>query len=133
LEEAKTERSQLQHIVDSQEISPADVDRMHAEREQLTKSLEQANEKNEFITKQIWEREIECQKKLDQVRCSMATYLRQVEKLVLEFNSKAYRLELIPTTARFAEGENFEVILNGHATRADQMVSIDLRGIVKVI
>ncbi len=55
-----------------------------------------------------------------------------MEKLALDFNSKAYRLELIPTTARFADGQNFEVALNGHATRANEMVSIDLRGVVKV-
>lgn len=114
------EKDELQDIVDNQEISPADVDRMNAERDQLTKTIDQLNDKNSEFEKNIWEKEISVQKKVD-----------EVEKLTHDFNNKAYRLHLVPISAKNANGKNFDLQLNNHATRADQMVNIDLRGEIK--
>jgi hypothetical protein len=61
------ERAQLQAIVDAQELSPADVDRMNAEREALKKNLDAVVAKAEQVNQMVWEKEIELQKKMDQV------------------------------------------------------------------
>ena len=63
----QAEKIQLQQTVDAQEISPADVDRMNSERDQLIKSLEVVSAKMDELNKDIWEREIGIQKKMDQV------------------------------------------------------------------
>ena len=61
------EKINLQATVDAQEISPADVDRMNSERDQLVKSLEVVGNKLDEVNKDIWEKEIGIQKKMDQV------------------------------------------------------------------
>lgn len=61
------EKIELQETVDCQEISPADVDRMNSERDQLVKSLELVSSKLDEINKQIWDNEIQIQKKMDHV------------------------------------------------------------------
>lgn len=67
LEQLSAERAQLQAVVDNQELSPADVDRMRAEQEQLKKNLEVCAQKLEQINQTVWEKEIQLQKKMDQV------------------------------------------------------------------
>ena len=120
LEVTNKEKDELQFIVDNQEVSPADVDRMNAEREQLSRQIEQLTEKNTEMEKLIWDREIATQKKLD-----------EVDKVSQDFNARAYRLKLVPRTAAYADGEDFELKLNNHAQRPDEMVNLDLRGSVK--
>lgn len=61
------EKIELQATVDAQEISPADVDRMNSERDQLVKSLEIVSSKLDEINKEIWDSEIQIQKKMDHV------------------------------------------------------------------
>lgn len=64
---AEKEMNALQEVVDNQEISPADVDRMHAERDQLSAQLAQFTEKEDLLKHRLWENEVASQKKLDQV------------------------------------------------------------------
>ncbi|RKP08982.1 HEC/Ndc80p family-domain-containing protein [Thamnocephalis sphaerospora] len=114
------ERDRLQHIVDNQKVSPADVDRMNAEQEQLAKAIGAANEKDEAISKTVWQREIDFQRKVD-----------ELEKAVQDYHSLAYQLALIPATAANANGKHLEVELNVHAPRVEQIASVDLRQSVK--
>ncbi|KAJ3105223.1 kinetochore-associated Ndc80 complex subunit ndc80 [Phlyctochytrium planicorne] len=83
LAKISNEKADLQRTVDLQEISPADVDRMTAEREQLVRSLESLAAKTDEFQRAIWEKEISLQKKMD-----------QLEKHVQEYNAFAYRLGL---------------------------------------
>ena len=119
-EEVIAEKSELQAVVDSQEISPADVDRMNAERDQLSKSLEQFTEKNEALNNLNWGLEIEVQKKLD-----------SVEKLSQSYNAKAFKLQMIPMSAPNSHGFNFELTISPNVKKAEDMTSIDLRGPVR--
>ncbi|KAJ3078995.1 kinetochore-associated Ndc80 complex subunit ndc80, partial [Quaeritorhiza haematococci] len=122
------ERAELQVIVDTQEISPADVDRMTAEREQLAKQIEAVNAKTEEGNKICWEKEIALQRKMD-----------QLEKLIQEFNSRAYNLGLLATAAiahADSDSEQLrfdELELRVHAARPQQMTSLDLKNQVKPI
>ena len=55
-----------------------------------------------------------------------------MEALSQEYSDKAYRLDLVPSTAKNANGMNFALKLDTSAKRFDKMVSVDLRGPVKV-
>ncbi|KAJ3218694.1 rRNA-binding ribosome biosynthesis protein rpf2 [Dinochytrium kinnereticum] len=83
LAKISSEKADLQRTVDMQEISPADVDRMTAEREQLVRSLESLAAKTDECQRTIWEKEITLQKKID-----------QLEKHTQEYNTLAYQLGL---------------------------------------
>lgn len=121
LEQLNSEKLSLQAQIDAQDISPADFDRMTSEREQLTKALETLQQKIDEISKQMWDKEINVQKKLD-----------QIEKLVQDYNTTAYKLGLLPAeTSIYADGVKVELEFNLHANRPDQMVSVDLRNVVK--
>ncbi|KAJ3300510.1 kinetochore-associated Ndc80 complex subunit ndc80 [Borealophlyctis nickersoniae] len=113
------EKASYQQIVDAQEISPADVDRMTAERDQLSKTIRELSVKMAEVSNIKWDKEIAQQKKLD-----------QLEKIVQEYNGFAYKLGLLrgdaPEPALASELE-----LRVHASRADQMVSLDMRNQVK--
>lgn len=110
----------MQAQVDAQQISPADVDRMTSEREQLSKSLDAVNAKIEAVSNTAWEREIAVQKKLD-----------AVERILQDYHSLGYRLGLIPRTAPNAKGINFELEINPGAPRPENMLSVDLRGVIR--
>ena len=113
------EKNALQATVDGQEISPSDVDRMNAERDQLAISLESINVKLDSINKTIWEKEIAIQKKMD-----------NVEKIVQEYNSLLYKLGYVGSTAKPELGQELEFYMQ--ATLPQDMISIDLKNIVRV-
>ncbi|RUS17108.1 HEC/Ndc80p family-domain-containing protein [Endogone sp. FLAS-F59071] len=125
LEKLNQEKAQLQVQVDAQEISPADVDRMTAEREQLAKNLEAIQSKIDEIQRHFWEKEIAWQKKHDVVGILL------VEKAIQDYNTLAYRIGLIPSTSPYAQGVNFEIEFSPHATRPEHMISVDLRNVIK--
>ncbi|KAI8806344.1 HEC/Ndc80p family-domain-containing protein [Cladochytrium replicatum] len=130
------EKRRLQIIVDAQEMSPADVERMTSEREQLGQALKlqtaQTKEKMETFLKM----EISGQKIVD-----------QLEKQIQSFNSYAYRLqltEIIPSGALGVPGtpQLIAIAMGGLTTvpelefraqvaRPDQIVSLDLKNVMR--
>ena len=122
LENCQVEKSQLQAQVDRQSISPADVDRMTAEREKLVQGLEQMSAKVDEARKSAWDRELTAQKKVE-----------TIEKLIQSYNSLGYRIGIIPVSAPHSGGTVFELDFNaaaatgGAQVRPDQMVNRDLR------
>ncbi|KAI9102541.1 HEC/Ndc80p family-domain-containing protein [Phlyctochytrium arcticum] len=114
-----SQKAQLQHTVDSQEISAADVDRMTAERDQLHTNLKAVAIKMEDANKGLWEKEIEMQKKMD-----------HLERLVQEYNSFAYKVGLLAADSPVPELAQ-ELEPRVHATRPEDIVSLDLRNFVK--
>lgn len=118
------EKTELQATVDKQPISAADVDRMTAEREHLHKSLDSVSTRLDEAGKISYEKEVLCQKKAD-----------LLDKLVQTYNSKGYRIGLIPSTAANAKGKPYELdfpsSVDEIGTRPDQLVNRDLRHEVK--
>ncbi|TPX46493.1 hypothetical protein SeMB42_g03675 [Synchytrium endobioticum] len=112
------EKNALQKTVDAQEISPQDIDRMQAEREQLIKMLEAINAKVDEVNKVVWEKEIGHQKVMD-----------QLEKLAQEYNALCYRLNV----ASSDPNTRFDLELNLHATKPESVPSVDLRNKVKPV
>ncbi len=85
----------MQSIVDSQEISPADIDRMNSERDNLAKQMESLTAKQEALNNAIWEKEIGVQKGIDSVEQSVAQYNSCLYSMaVLDSDLKSMRLEL---------------------------------------
>ncbi|KAK4166467.1 putative kinetochore protein ndc80 [Cladorrhinum sp. PSN259] len=98
LQEAEEERRRLQKAVDDQGISMQDIDRMTAERERLQKSIESAGQRLEDVKRKVAEKEMEASQKLD-----------ELERLVDRYNTAAYQIGLIPSTAVNAKGKDYEL------------------------
>ncbi|KAJ2556756.1 kinetochore-associated Ndc80 complex subunit ndc80 [Coemansia sp. RSA 1933] len=80
------EKAEVQEIVDAQQISPEDVDRMNSEHNHLSETLNGVQSKLKEVVKEVWDREIRLQRVLD-----------DVENLSQEYTSKAHKLGLIGT------------------------------------
>jgi kinetochore protein NDC80 len=100
LKEAEEERRQLKEAVDDQGISMQDIDRMTAERERLQKSIESAGVRLEDLKRKVAEKEMEASQRLD-----------ELERMIDRYNTVAYQIGLIPSTAVNAKGRDFELQL----------------------
>ncbi|KAM3455245.1 hypothetical protein MY3296_002433 [Beauveria thailandica] len=100
LKEADGERRGLQKSVDALGISMQDIDRMTSEKERLQKGIESASLRLDEIKKKVADREAEASQKLDDLE-------DQVEK----YNSLAYQIALLPSTAANAKGKDYELRL----------------------
>lgn len=98
LKEAEDERRRLKDAVDDQGISMQDIDRMTAERERLQKSIESAGQRLEDLKRKVAEREMEASQRLD-----------ELERMVDRYNTAAYQIALIPSTAANAKGRDYEL------------------------
>ncbi|KAL2133780.1 hypothetical protein VTI74DRAFT_1677 [Chaetomium olivicolor] len=98
LKEAEDERRRLQKAVDDQGISMQDIDRMTAERERLQRSIESAGQRLEDVKRKVAEKEIEASERLD-----------ELERMVDRYNTVAYQIGLIPSTAVNAKGKDYEL------------------------
>jgi len=121
LEEAAQEKKQLEQTIAAQEFSPLEVQRMHQERSLLTDSLAALQQQKEETQHRIWELEKTIARRLD-----------EITRHVHEYNEKAVQLQLIPSSAKFAGGVEFELHFNPHAATSEAMGSVDLKGSIKV-
>jgi kinetochore protein NDC80 len=115
------EREALQETVDAQDLSPADVDRLNAERDQLAKSLALTSQNLDTVTKQVWTQEIALQKKMD-----------ILERCVDKVNALLYKIEVLGSKDPMLESVSREIEIFVQQSRPDSMVSVNLRGQVKV-
>lgn len=145
LREADEERRGLQKAVDAQGISMQDIDRMTSERERLQKGIESAGQRLEEVKKKVMDKESDASRRLD-----------ELERVVDKYNTLAYQIALIPSTAANANGREYElqVIVNDdpdirssdsmHAASTDRLLidattgyqpghilNLDLRGQVR--
>ncbi|KAI1632691.1 HEC/Ndc80p family protein [Biscogniauxia mediterranea] len=98
LKEAEDERRGLQKAVDDQGISMQDIDRMTSERERLQRGIESATQRLDEGKRKVAEKEMEASHKLD-----------ELERLVDKYNTVAYQIGLIPSTAINAKGATYEL------------------------
>lgn len=120
LEQLYNEKQNLIRIVDAQELSPSDVDRMNAERDQLVTSLASTRSNLDAINQRVWQSEISLQKQMD-----------ALEKRVAEFNSALYKLGLVGATTPFT-GISKELEIDLNASSVSNMTSVDLTHMCKV-
>ncbi|KAI7834843.1 HEC/Ndc80p family-domain-containing protein [Kickxella alabastrina] len=110
------EKAEVKVIVDAQQISTEDVDRMNSERNQLLETLKGVQEKLQEATNIVWDREMRLQRVLD-----------DVETLGQDYVSKAHKLGLIGNRK---SAINMAFVLKGAGTNnsdEDKITSVDLR------
>lgn len=122
LKKNEEEKEKIQRQVDSQPISPDDVERMHKESEQITNKRNIIAGKMKEINKLQWEKKLELEKEII-----------ELEHLIQNHNSNLFRIGLLPSSSRLANGENFELSINVEADRIEKMISSDLKDTVRVI
>lgn len=98
LKEADEERRSLQKAVDAQGISMQDIDRMTSERERLQKGTESASQRLDEVKRKVADMESEASRKLE-----------ELERMVDKYNTLAYQIALIPSTAANAKGREYEL------------------------
>jgi kinetochore protein NDC80 len=114
LEQLYAEKQALHNTVEAQELSPADVDRMNAERDQLVTSLASCRSNLDLVNQRVWQSEISLQKQMD-----------SLEKRVQEFNAALYKLGHLGTSTPFT-GISRELEVDLNASSVENMTSIDL-------
>ncbi|KAL2214616.1 hypothetical protein CC79DRAFT_1283923 [Sarocladium strictum] len=127
LKEAEEERKGLQKSVDAQGISMQDIDRMTSERERLQKGIETASQRLEELKGRVADKESEASAKLD-----------ELERMVDQYNTLAYQIALIPSTAANAKGGDYElhVLVNegtGDFTSTNLMGSVSGSGTERLL
>jgi len=100
IEEAESERSKMQKLVDAQGIPMQEIDRMNTERERLQKGLESTAARLEESRSKVAEKESTASQKLE-----------ALERTIQDYNSVGYQIGIIPATADLANGQNFELHL----------------------
>ncbi|RHZ76465.1 hypothetical protein Glove_197g56 [Diversispora epigaea] len=121
LAKIEEEKAEIQQKVDSQPISPDDVERMHKESEQITNNRNSIAAKMKELAKLQWEKGLELEKRIS-----------EIEKQIQYYNTGLYRVGMLPSSAQYAKGENYEISLDTDADRIDKMISLDLRNFVTV-
>ncbi|XP_013415462.1 kinetochore protein NDC80 homolog [Lingula anatina] len=104
----------MKAIFDSQEFSPADVERINMARQELQRQIESIEKDIEAIERQIWDEEI-----------NIGKIQQNTEAKCQEYNKKATMLKLIPPSAENAHGRDYEMRVNFHSG------SIDFIGAIK--
>ncbi|KAI9503942.1 HEC/Ndc80p family-domain-containing protein [Coemansia spiralis] len=115
------EKAEVQEIVDAQQISTEDVDRMNSEHNQLVETLNSVQEKVKEAVKEVWDREMKLQRVLD-----------DVETLAQDYTSKAHKLGLIgtkknPMNAASLFGVDIELVVDTRTDDRHKITSVDLR------
>jgi kinetochore protein NDC80 len=64
----------------------------------------------------VWDREMEAEKKV-----------LELEEALREYHSRAAALQLIPRTAKRANGMQYEIVLNSTAAAAGDMLTVDMK------
>ncbi|KAI6865210.1 hypothetical protein D0864_12914 [Hortaea werneckii] len=104
LQEATSERDELQRKVDEQGLSVQDIDRMNTERDRLQRGVESTQQKLE-------ESKDRCNKKESET----AAKLEELETVIERYNRIGYQIGIIPTTAPHAQGQDLELRLTLNA------------------
>jgi kinetochore protein NDC80 len=148
IEKVEKEKAEYQEAISQQGITVQDLDRMSSEIERLEKSKQATASRLEETRTRASQMESEASKKLE-----------ELERCVEAYNSLAYKIGLIPSTALNAKGQNYELamriggsntaapsdfsrsqsqepesrLLKDAATgyQAHELLNLDLRGMVK--
>ncbi|KAH0556954.1 hypothetical protein GP486_005260, partial [Trichoglossum hirsutum] len=122
LRDAEREKTSLQESVDKQGITVQDIDRMNTERERLQKGVEATVARLDEVKKKVAEKEAEANRELE-----------GLERAVEKYNSLAYQIGLIPSTATNAKGQNYELaitVTESHNFSSSQLGGSQLGGSV---
>eukprot|EP00698_Gefionella_okellyi_P003576 TRINITY_DN13365_c0_g1_i1.p1 TRINITY_DN13365_c0_g1~~TRINITY_DN13365_c0_g1_i1.p1 ORF type:complete len:603 (-),score=178.05 TRINITY_DN13365_c0_g1_i1:112-1920(-) len=119
-QEISAETARLKAIVENQELSAADVQRMQHDREHLSGQLKATSKQREGAEQTLMQSEIAVTKKL-----------QDVERTLSQYNQLATNNQLLPISAKNSGGFDYEVVLNIHAKQTDDLLSKDLKTVIR--
>ncbi|XP_053180908.1 kinetochore protein NDC80 homolog [Scomber japonicus] len=98
LESLKHERDELQHLLQNQKFTPADVERINREKRELQQTISTLSKSLEDTEQHKWNEEI-----------ALAKGKEKAELKLAEYHKLARKLKLIPLSAENACGHDFEI------------------------
>uniref|UniRef100_A0A8C9TQ60 Kinetochore protein NDC80 n=1 Tax=Scleropages formosus TaxID=113540 RepID=A0A8C9TQ60_SCLFO len=98
METLRQEKERLQHILLNQKFSPADIERINRERNELQQTINSLTLSLEEAEQHMWNEEI-----------ALAKVKEEAEMELAEYHNLARKLKLIPTCAENACGRDFEI------------------------
>ncbi|XP_007548104.1 kinetochore protein NDC80 homolog isoform X1 [Poecilia latipinna] len=98
LETLKHERNELQHLLQNQKFTPADVERINREKRELQQTIASLTKSLEDAEQHRWNEEI-----------ALAKVKETLDLKVAEYHKLARKLKLIPMSAENACGHDFEI------------------------
>ncbi|XP_018597475.1 kinetochore protein NDC80 homolog [Scleropages formosus] len=116
METLRQEKERLQHILLNQKFSPADIERINRERNELQQTINSLTLSLEEAEQHMWNEEI-----------ALAKVKEEAEMELAEYHNLARKLKLIPTCAENACGRDFEIKITsecGPSTMAQYKVQI---------
>ena len=125
LKRLEEENEELEEVVSNQSINKEDVHRMAQQRKKLQGILQSLTSQKDALLDAALEDEAKFEKKVE-----------EVEATARQYHATCDRLQLVPSTAKHAEGVNFQIKVNARGTAADSgsgttVVSEDLGADVK--
>jgi len=103
------EQTRLQDLYDTQELTPADVEQITQAKSQLDKDMEAVLARKAGLEERKWKQE-----------SAVNALHDEAQKMVVEYNSRAEQLHLLPAESRIAGGVDFELHLNSASTQPNQ-------------
>ncbi|KAL2099905.1 hypothetical protein ACEWY4_004299 [Coilia grayii] len=94
----KQEQARLQTILQNQKFTPADIERINRERNELQQTLDSVSRSLEETEQQLWAEEI-----------ALSKAKEEGDKELAEYHKLARKLKLIPQSAPNACGHDFEI------------------------
>ncbi|KAK9828671.1 hypothetical protein WJX72_001447 [[Myrmecia] bisecta] len=117
---ASQENEEMKEKIAAQTVNRDDVIRMNNERTKQAEILQSVAASREALERRVSEQEVQVEHRLDELDAAVQVY-----------NTAADRLQLIPVSAKRAEGVQFEISLDRSATAASDIINLDLKGVVK--
>ncbi|XP_071774091.1 kinetochore protein NDC80 homolog [Centroberyx gerrardi] len=101
LESLKQEQDRLQHLLQNQKFTPADVERINREKRELQQTISSLTKPLEEAEQHMWNEEI-----------ALAKVKEKAELKLVEYHKLARKLKLIPVSAENACGNDYEIRTN---------------------
>lgn len=114
------ESDALRAVIAGQTFNKDDVVRMNQEKCKQAEILAGVCGQRETLERRVYEQDVQLELNLDELETAVQTY-----------HTAADRLQLIPVTAKYAGGVQFEIQLDRAGATASDIINADLKGEVK--
>eukprot|EP01104_Vermistella_antarctica_P001425 TRINITY_DN1146_c0_g1_i1.p1 TRINITY_DN1146_c0_g1~~TRINITY_DN1146_c0_g1_i1.p1 ORF type:complete len:633 (-),score=191.06 TRINITY_DN1146_c0_g1_i1:1027-2925(-) len=107
-------------ILEAQDMDEDEVEAINKEKVDLEDGLTAVGMQREKLDQMLWDLEM-----------SSAKQLEKTETTVQHYNGIAGKLQLVPHTAKNANGVHYEMRFNPSGTAASEIVPVDIKGTIK--
>ena len=122
LEAVEAENESLRAKISAQTVHPADVIRMNQEKSRHENALTTILQQKESM-----------ESKAEETESMLNAKFNDIDDKLSEYMSIAHRLQVVPSTAKRAEGFAFEARLDRSAPTSSAMIPLDFRGIIRPV